>query len=267
MLSIGCFIGNDAGLEYVNKVGKDYPIHVGFFKVSEFDRYAHHIEQGVKISSCHLPCWFSGDWLDLQRVIQWCEDRIEEDQLRLVLHPNNRVYTAVKQMMKEEYRYYYKYNSATEYMWNDHIFCLENFPWKVRHKKIFVTPMEILIHNAGYKHHTRYHEREDKFYPQMGARFGLCLDVAHLDLQWFTPSMLYPIIDEAEIIHFSNQDRKTKKHHLPWEEGHAPLKMVLDYIKKHDLHPEIVFEYMVEFKEAGRCEQDLEFVKKYLGWT
>jgi hypothetical protein len=122
------------------------------------------------------------------------------------------------------------------------------------HKKIMVTPMQILIHNAEY----------DYWYSS--ARFGLCLDVAHLDLQWFTPSMIYPLLEEAQVIHFSNQNRKTKKHHLPWDEGHAPLTMVLDYVKKKKLKPEIVLEYTVEFKEAGRCTHDYEFIKKYLDW-
>lgn len=247
-ISIGCFVGNPAGLEYVNAVGKDYPIHVGFFKLSDFDEYAHDIGPDVKISSCHLPCWFSGDWLDLRRIVQWCVDRIDDKQLRMVIHPNKRIYDGVKQLLLEESRYYYRYREGEPYFWDNHIFCLENFPWKVRRKKIMVTPMEILIHNASR------------------TRFGLCLDVAHLDLQWFIPSMLYPLLEESTIIHFSNQNRKPKKHHLPFQEGSANLFMILDYLKKHDLHPEVVLEYQVEYKKKGYCERDYEYLIKYLSW-
>jgi hypothetical protein len=75
MLSIGCFVGNEAGLEYVNEIGKDYPIHVGFFKVSDYEKYREGIHHEVKIASCHLPCWFGGDWIDLKYIIEWCTRR------------------------------------------------------------------------------------------------------------------------------------------------------------------------------------------------
>lgn len=239
MITIGCFVGDKKGLDFMNNVGQDYPMHLGFFQYGHFEKYKDKIGPKVKVVSGHLPCWFQGDFWDLQILINWFHGRIKDTEKRFILHPNRKIYKATSLLRVQ--------NS------ND-LFCLENFPWKMRKRKLMVTPYQILLHNLG------------KNQSWTDPRWGLCLDMAHLDLEWYKPSIIYPLLDEAKVIHFSNKTRNPKKEHLPWDEGDAPLDMVLDYLKRKKLKPELVIEYMAEYKDLGYTTRDYEFLRKFLNW-
>jgi len=237
-VSIGCFVGNDAGLDFVNDVGKDYPIHLGFFQFSDWKKYNNKIKPATKISSGHLvgPVSPSEGIVHVMGIIDWFRERILPDKYekyKLVAHPNFGLYKIIQEIIESK-------------AYDDVLFCLENFPFRAR--KVVRTPVEIILHNLDYSYLAT-------------NEFGFCLDTAHLDKEWYHISILDTIMNYVNIIHLSNQNGGQ---HLPILEGDLNLHLILDRVKKKKLNIEICLEYMAEYK--SKAIQDAEYVRKYLGW-
>lgn len=231
MISIGSFVGDDKGLDFVNNVGRFYPIHIGFFGMQSFWQYSHQINSSVKISSVHLPAFIKDIDTGFIDLLSWCKDRIQRKPIVLVMHPNKKLYEIVEQLIGD---------------WPNITFAIENFSWKSR--KFLKTPIDILIHNE-----------------QNAENYGFCFDTSHVNKSWIQPPILSSIIPRASIIHLSNSNG-AKDQHRPFRDGDKNLMWIIDFIKKKRIDVEIVLEYLAKYKKEGHCERDYDYLWKYLGY-